>query len=343
VTTFADGVFSFGGIPSAFSLYNGKWFFVDPANGSDGNDGRAPNRALATLYRAHVLMTSGNNDVCVLIGNGGTSATARLSLANAVAADPTAAVTPTAGTLVWSKNACHLIGVTAPTQVAQRARLAPPTGTYTATTFGSGTVVTISGSGCHFENFSSFFGFSTGSTSAIAFNVTGSRNYFKNIDMGGLADAESAGSASARTLVIDTGAENTFEDCYIGLDTVTRTAANASVEFKGGTARNTFKNCIFPFMTSAATPLGIIGTGAACMDRWQLFRNCDFINNIKSTSTTMTVLASMSSASPGGMLMFKDCNLVGITDFGDTNGLANTQVMGASGTAATTGIAVTPS
>ncbi len=345
MTTFADGVFQFGGMPSAASLYNGKWFFVDPANGSDGNSGSSPKQALATLYRAHVLMTAGKNDVCVLIGDGGTTATARLSLANAVAADPTAAVTPTAGTLVWSKNACHLIGVTAPTMNFQRARIAPPTGTYTAATFGSPTFISITASGCHFENFSIFSGFSTGSTTAICCSITGSRNYFRNINFGGLADAASAGAAGARNLFIGAagGGENTFEGCVIGLDTVTRTAANATIEFAGATVRNIFKDCVFPFMTSAATPLGILGTGAECMDRYQLFDNCTFINAIKSTSTVMTVLASMTDASPGGMLAFKDCTLIGITDYGDTNAQTINQVMGASGIATTTGIAVTPS
>ena len=322
MTTVADGLFQYGGMPVG-SLYNGKWFFVDPANGADGNSGRSPDRALATLYRAHALMTAGKNDVCVLIGDGATTGTARLSLALAVSADPTAAVTPTAGTLVWSKNACHLIGVTAPTMVAQRARIAPPSGTYTVTTFGSATLISVTASGCH--------------------SVTGGRNYFKNVNIGGLADAESAQAAGARTLFISGTGENTFEDCVIGLDTVTRTAANATVEFAAATPRNVFKNCVFPFMTSAATPLGFIATGNGSMDRYQLFDGCSFINNIGSTSTTMTVLASCSTASPGGLFVHKDSNLVGIGEYGDANGLTNTRVMGASGTAASTGIAITPS
>ena len=125
LTNFPNGVSSFGvpiiggigGIP-----LTGTWYFVDPLNGSDGNDGLAPSSALQTLYQAHNYMTAGKNDVAYLIGNGGTTATARLSLALAQSIDPTV----TAGTLVWSKNACHLIGEAAPTMVAQRARIAPP-------------------------------------------------------------------------------------------------------------------------------------------------------------------------------------------------------------------------
>ena len=140
MTTFADAVFQFGGMsvtPGIPVPFTGKWIWCDPLNGSDGNSGSTPTQAVATLYAAHYRATSGNNDVVVLIGNGGTTATARLSLANAQLWDSTA----TAGTLVWSKSATHLIGVTAPTQAWQRARIAPPTGVYTQSTFGSGNFV----------------------------------------------------------------------------------------------------------------------------------------------------------------------------------------------------------
>ena len=131
MTTFADGVYQFGGAPVGTLPFFGKQsktFFVDPANGADGNDGTAPNRAFATLYQAHAKMTAGHNDVCYLLGDGSTTATARLSAALAASVNSTV----TAGTLIWSKNACHLIGVTAPT-LNRRARIATPTGTYTYT------------------------------------------------------------------------------------------------------------------------------------------------------------------------------------------------------------------
>ena len=342
LTNFTNGVSSFGipvlgsqGIP-----FTGNYYFVDPANGSDGNTGLSPGRAFSTLYKAHASMTSGANDVCYLIGNGAASGSARLSLANAQSVDSSV----TAGTLVWSKNACHLIGITAPSNVAQRARIAPPSGTYTVTTFGSANFVTVSGNGCYFANFSVFNGFSTGGAAQICWTDTGSRNAYENVNLFGMADAGSAGDAGSRTLKIGAAGsgENTFVNCVIGGDTVTRSAANASVEFAGGTPRNSFKGCTFPFMTSSATVLGIIGTGAACMDRWQDFEDCRFINNIKSTSTVMTVLTSLTSASPGGLILMKNPTLVGITDFGDTNGLANIFVDGGAPTAATTGIAVAP-
>lgn len=345
LTNFPFGITSFG-VPVLGSIsgipFTGNYYFVDPVNGLDGNAGNSPSKALKTLYMAHQKCTSGNNDVVVLIGNGAASGTARLSVANAQVADSTA----TTGTLNWTKSATHLVGVCAPTGVAQRARLAPPTGTYTQATFGSGNFVVVTGSGCFFSNISLFNGFSTGGINQICWTDNGSRNCYQNVDFGGMGDAASAADAGSRSLKIGSAGsgENTFIGCGIGLDTVTRSAANASLEFAGGTPRNSFINCTFPFQTSSATVLGVLGTGAACMDRWQRFVGCGFINNIKSTSTAMTALMSLTSASPGGLISIDATSfLIGATKWGDANALANTYVTAPSPTAATSGIAVNPS
>lgn len=323
-----------GGAP----LFTGNWYFVNPASGSDGNTGDADN-PLATLYQAHAKMTSGNNDVCVLVGNGAASGSARLSTALAQTIDSSV----TAGTLVWSKNACHLIGQTAPTMVAQRARIAPPSGTYTQSTFGSGNFVTVSASGCYFGNFSLFNGFSTGGTNQICWTDSGGRNFYWNVNFGGMGDTTSAGDAGSRSVKLSgsTG-ENTFVGCEFGLDTVTRSAANATLEFAGGCPRNTFIDCNFPFQTSASTPLGIIVSAAAGSDRWQKFVRCTFINNVQSTSTTMSGLSTL-AASMGGLLLMKDPTMVGITEFGtDATSRGQIYVDGGAPTAGSTGIAVNP-
>jgi hypothetical protein len=315
MTNFPNGITSFG-IPALGSgmvpfPLGGTPYFCNPATGSDGNDGTSPESAVATLYRAHALCTAGKNDTVFLIGDGSTTGTARLSTALAQSIDSSA----TSGVLTWSKNATHLIGITAPAMVSQRARIAPPSGTYTQSTFGSGNFLVVSGSGCLFANFSMFHGFSTGGTNQICTTVTGSRNAFVNVHMGGMGDQASADDAGSRSLKIgsDGSGENLFDGCVIGLDTVTRGAANASVEFAGATPRNAFRNCLFPFMTDAATPLGILTAGAAALDRWQLFDGCSFINNVDSTSTVMTALATM-AASSGGLILLKNSVTVGMTD-----------------------------
>lgn len=322
-----------GGAP----LFTGNWYFVDYVNGSDGNTGAADN-PFRTIYRAFSKMVSGNNDVCVIVGNGAATGTQRLSLANAQAITPSA----TSGTLNWNKNACHLIGMTAPTGVAARARIAPPTGTYTQADFGSGNFVTVSGSGCYFANFSLFQGFSTGGNNQICWTDTGGRNYYYGIQFGGAADAASAQSTSSLSLKISGSGESTFERCTFGVDTVTRTVANATVEFASGTARNKFIDCDFPVQTSSATTIVLKAAAAASIDRWQKFERCSFINNVQSTSTSMSG-ASTLAASAGGLLLMKDCTLVGIAEFGtDATSRGQIYIDGGTVTAATSGIAVNP-
>lgn len=343
LTNFPNGITSFGvpvlgaigGIP-----FTGKYFFVDPVNGLDGNSGFSPGKALQSLYKAHSLMTDGDNDVAILIGNGQSSGTARLSLAAAQAVTPSA----TSGVLAWTKNAAHLVGVCAPASIAQRARIAPPTGTYTQTTFGSGNFVTVTGSGCLFSNFSLFHGFSTGGTNQICWTDTGSRNAYENVHFGGMGDAASAADAGSRSFKVGASGsgENTFYRCTFGLDTVTRGAANASLEFAGATPRNRFTECVFLMDASASSPFHILGTGADCVDREQMFERCLFLNSIKSGGTTITAAASLTNAAPGGSLVLSRCTALGATKWGDTNALANMYVDGGPPTAGTTGLAINP-
>jgi hypothetical protein len=345
ITNFPDGASSFGvpmiggigGIP-----LTGTWYWVDPANGSDSFTGLSPQEPLATLYMAHSKMTAGKNDVCVLVGDGSTTGPARLSTALAQTVNSAA----TAGTLVWSKNACHLIGQTAPTGAASRARIAPPSGTYTQSTFGSGNFVTVSAQGCIFANFSLFNGFSTGGNNQICWTDSGGRNSYWGVQFGGAGDTASAQSTSSRSLLITgTTGENQFVNCTIGLDTVPRTVANASLEFAGGSPRNVFKNCLFPMVAGANSPLFITTAGAAAIDRFQWFYDCLFVNDINSSGTALTVGIAM-AASAGGILVVQRCTLVGgntSTNWGDATALTQIWVDGGAPTAGSTGLAVNPS
>ena len=197
-----------------------------------------------------------------------------------------------------------------------------------------------------FANISLFHGFSTGGVNQICWTDTGGRNAYWNMDFGGMGDAASAADAGSRSFLLGAAGvgEIGFQHCNFGLDTVTRGAANASVEFAGGTPRNVFEDCTFIMDASAATPLHLLGTGAACIDRFQAFRRCAFLNAIKSGATTISEVLSLTNAAPGGLVTFDSgCFAVGATKWGDTNGLANSYVMAGSPTAATSGLAVNPS
>lgn len=301
----------------------GNVYYVNPVSGSDTAGTGSLAKPFRTIAQAYAQCVSGNNDVVALVGNGAASGTARVD-----------------ASFTWAKNATHLVGICAPVLVSQRARIAP-----TSTTAAFTPYWTVSGNGCIFQNIQWFMGFTTGTTSQIGMVVTGGRNYFSHCHIAGMGDAASAQSAGSRSLVIGSAGagENLFEDCTIGLDTVTRTQANASVEFTGATPRNTFRRCQFPLMTSAAGVLGILGTGAGCVDRSNIFEDCTFDNAIKSTSTQMTVLGSFTSASPGGLVIFKNCAMVGVTKFGDANFLANSFLDSSAPSAAAGGLMVAPS
>jgi hypothetical protein len=344
LTNFTNGITSFG-VPVLGGIgglpFTGTWWFVDPVNGLDGNAGTSPGQALQTLYQAVNKAGNGTNDVICLIGNGLSTGSARLSLAGAQSINSAA----TMGVLNWNKNALHLVGIGAPTQIAQRARIAPPSGTYTVTTFGSASFVVVTGSGCLFSNVSTFHGFSTGGAAQICWTDQGARNAYFNMDFGGMGDAGSAADAGSRSFKLGSAGngETTFNNCNFGLDTVTRGAANASLEFAGATPRNIFKGCSFLMDASASTPYHILGTGAACVDRQQLLQDCTFMNSIKSGATAVSAVGSLTSASPGGYFVIKNCTSVGATKWGDTNFLANSYVDGGPPTAGSTGLGVNPS
>jgi len=210
---------------------NSKAFFVDPANGSDSHSGESIDKALDTIAAAYAKTVSGRGDVVYLLGDGATTGTAR-----DVA-------------IVWANSNTHLAGLCAP-GINRRARIAPAT---------SGAVdvdaytpyITVSGSGCIFSNVSIFQGQSEDTKPSVGMYVSGSRNYFNNVDVITGAHANQGDEAATYQLQV-LGSENVFDTCYIGQDTVFRSAANANVRFGNGAgtsdqaSRNVFKNCIFP-------------------------------------------------------------------------------------------------
>lgn len=291
-TNFPHGVFSRGvplvGGPAGLP-FEGNHYFVAPDVGKDGNDGLSPATSLATLTAALAKCTDGNNDVIYLLGDGTTGATARLD-----------------SNLAWNLDATHLIGVTAPTRVAQRARIAPTSGVDFTN------LVTVTGDGCMFLNFSTYHGYET-SEAQICWTDQGERNYYGNVQFGGFGGILGADHTGSRALVVGAAGtgrgEHTFENCVIGLDTRTRGVANAALEFVGGSPRNTFRNCTFPSHLDASTALAVmIGTGG--IDRWVLFDNCSFLN----FGSVMTQVFS-AGASAGGNVLLQNCGAVNVTDW----------------------------
>lgn len=291
ITAFPNGISSFG-IPQlsgGLLPFPGNYFFVNPATGADGNTGSADS-PLSTLAAAYGRCQDNHDDVVFLVGS--TTNTHRL-----------------AATLVWAKNNTHLVGLSAPTQVGQRARISNLAAAFFSP------LVQVTAAGCMFLNFSTFIGFVAPATQ-VAWQDSGQRNYYGNVDLSSFGSTQSAGDTGSRSLLLDGVGlgESTFEHCYFGVDTITRGVQNANLEFQNGNTRNTFRDCTFAMDASAATPVAILCAAAASIDRWNMFERCRFINAIGSGATAMTGAAKL-VASAGGILLFDSCSLVGISSF----------------------------
>lgn len=311
MTTFSDLVYSLGGIPTfgpggaLAQCFTGNYWWVDETLGADGNPGNTPGQPFATLDRAQEVATANQNDVVFFIGTQHRTTT-----------------------MVWAKNWVHLIGLAAPGN-NPRARIS-----------GSGTtvftpMVSVTAQGCIFANFSTFYGYADASAQ-ICWTDSGGRNSYNGVQFLGMGNATAAAQAGARHLLLSgsTG-ENVFRGCTIGLDTITRSAANASLELTGGSPRNEFHDCVFRAMTSSAAALHLL-IGSGGIDRYLLLKDCTFFNAINSTGAAMTVAATV-NASAGGTVLLNNPSSVGATKYASTGPI---YVTGPVPTGATTGLAL---
>ena len=193
---------------------NSNIYLVDPANGSDSNQGDRWSQPLASVAAAYANCTTNQHDVVLFIGG-------------QTADNPTSAIT-------WAKNHTHLIGLTAPLPgMGQRCRIVNAAANDLAMLF------TLSGAGCIVKNIQFFDGKDKDEDAACVL-VSGSRNYLENVFVAGMGHATPAARAGSYSLKVS-GAENALRDCTIGLDTILRAAANAELIVSG--ARNRFIHC----------------------------------------------------------------------------------------------------
>lgn len=255
----ADGASSLSVLMQA----GGNWYYCDPTNGTTSGDGLTAASANSNLDTVYALLRDGYNDGVIFIGG-------------ATAYKPT-----TAGGIVWSKNYAHLIGATNSLPgMGQRARIVNDAANDLSVLF------TLSGNGCMVANIQFFDGKDSAADGACLL-VSGSRNHLVNCFVAGMGDATAsgpfsrAGSYSAKV----TGAENTFTDCTIGLDTIARTAANAELIVSG--VRNRFNGCEFRSNSTTSTHLLVSIDNTADMRDVQ-FNNCLFFNYSTNWATGIT-------------------------------------------------------
>lgn len=244
---------------SAFFPTTGNSFFVNPRLGNDATGDGTAQLPYKTLRQALSQCVANQNDVVYLVASSNTaSATTDYLSAN----------------LDWNKDLTHLIGLNGGGAIGQRSRISN-----LSTAAAMDPMLTVSANGCLVQNIAVFQGTPGSGTTSIAVQVSGDRNHFVNCSISGCGGA-TADVAGSRSLKLS-GSENTFDGCYIGLDTVIRGTMTAEVEISAG-ARNIFRDCHFDSYTSLTTFKAI--TVATGCDRFVRFENCMFtaVQNITS-------------------------------------------------------------
>jgi hypothetical protein len=284
MTTFNDIVLQLGGVPTLNLPFSkaGKYFFVDPARGSATGTGSFEDPC-NTISVAFALCTANQNDTVVYIA-GATANTISVALD-------------------WSKNYTHLIGICAPTGIAQRARIFQ-----LSTLTGASPLLTVSASGCTFKNLYIFQGVAD-ATSLINVSVTGGRNYFENVHFAGGGNALHAINTGA-SLLLDGAEENKFVGCTIGVDTIGAATGFVGILFDGGAKRNVFERCTVRMQAAHVGASLVEVADATAITHDNDFIECLFINNSGISMTTGFLIPAVTSA---GKLLLKDCMILGTT------------------------------
>lgn len=272
MTTVSDRLYQLGGVPVGLDTPGvGNAFFVKPSSGNDVNSGKKPDQALKTLSKALSLATANNGDVVYLIAesNSASSTTDYQSTA-----------------LDWNKDGVHLIGIGANPFIGQRARISNLS---TATAIVDGLFI-VSADNCVIKNIAIFQGQGgTNPTGAsIAMKVSGERNHIINCQISGIGHSE-LDDATSRSLTVS-GDENTFTNCFIGLDTVIRSTATSEVDVSNG--RNIFDNCMIHSYTDN-TSFKALTTISSTAGRFVMLRDSilSVITNITSADTPTGAIA----------------------------------------------------
>jgi hypothetical protein len=285
MTTVSDLLYQLGGVPALSGVpfsKNAKYYFVDPANGSAGNSGLTPEYALAKVSEAEAKCVANQHDtVFYIAGSSGCTESAAIT---------------------WDKNYTHLIGICAPTEVAQRARIFQ-----LSTLTGASPLLNITATGCIFKNFYIFQGVAD-ATSLINVQVTGGRNYFENVHFAGGGHATQAIDGGA-SLKLNAAEENTFVRCTIGVDTIDAATGMMGITFDGEAHRNVFRDCVVRMRAGNGGAGFVEVIDSTGIDRDNTFIDCLFLNNSGTDMTSGFVI-------PAGMgaprkLLLKDCMILG--------------------------------
>jgi hypothetical protein len=225
-----------------------KYYFCDPVNGSDSNDGTDVSRPKKSLKAAEDLTTGDQHD-CVFY------------IAGDTADNPSAAIG-------WDKDYTHLIGIGCNLPgLGQRNRVVGLAATVLTP------MITFSGNGCIVRNMQFNNEYATGAVGNVY--LTGSRCEFENV----FFMVPGSATANSYSLKMTGASENVFKRCTIGQMTTPRTGASFSLWMTGSSIRNKFIDCEFlSWSTSANHVLAQIATDVTSEGFTLQFEGCLFQN-----------------------------------------------------------------
>ena len=343
----------------------GKWYFVDPENGSSTAGGDTPESPVASLETAYGKCVSGNGDGIVLFSSGTSTAHTTSYLKQE---------------LDWSKHGITVVGVAAPSRMFGRARVSNSqitTGSLTTLSFtNSGTADYISDSAEGFltagfevgqtidvvansgtndgqytisavaagkltlsasDSLSTETAVTAGATTITSYNanllkISGNNNAFFNVHFGNFSS-----NANALGCVEITGARNYFGNCHmIGAGHATPGAVAGAYDLKlNGAEEASFDACTF----GTDSVLKAAANGEVLIDGTALriqFNDCTFLSY--SATSGKGAIKSADASSHQGVIEFNGCRFINWNE----NGIAAVDDVFI-GTAPTSGAyAVTP-
>ncbi len=254
------------GLPSVGDIY-----YVDADNGSDtANSGTEATDAFKTVAKALSAMTADQDDVLIIAGTNSTGRTTE------------------SAAIDWNKRRTHIIG-------NGPLRKINPRNGISFSALGGDVCFTISANDCSFTNIS----FASFTDNNVLVDVTAPYTVFNYCHFQGIGDATAGDDTAARSLRITGADETEINNCTIGLDTVARSAANASLELTGTCARTKILNTDFPMFADNAGALWIKADTGNCFERFLEINGCNFYNPDGSSSTTLTIGFDLSTTGNG--------------------------------------------
>lgn len=269
------------GLPSV-----GNIWYVDAGKSASGG-GTSREDAFITVAEGLAAATADNDDVILVTGSTSTGRTSESEID-------------------WSKRRTHLIGNGAPRRMNSRNGISFNS-TATSPCF------TVSANDCIIANVS----LGQFNDVNVLCEVTSDYNTFMNVHFQGIGNATTGDDTAARSLLLTAAEENEFINCTIGIDTVARSVANASLELTGSCPRNKFIGCDFPIYTDNAGPNWVKANVGNCYERFLMFQHCMFMNPTVVGGSTIMTEGMDTHATGNGTIVLDGCGFLGMTNVAD--------------------------